>query len=91
MMEIWVLEDRISIIRNLLRHAEILFPCASLQLLYKLMIQTSEQVESDHIIIGVIVLTLQDNVTKLDTHTNCYSHLTPGPGLPLDTNFVTLF
>ena len=45
----------------------------------KLMSQTSEQVDDDHIIIGVIVLTLLDNVTKLDTHTNFASHLTPGP------------
>ena len=43
------------------------------------MSQTSEQVDDDHIIIGVIVLTLLDNVTKLDTHTNFASHLTPGP------------
>lgn len=72
-------------------HAEILCPAYLACNYCKLMIQTSEQVESDHIIIGVIVLTLQDNVTKLDTHTNCHSHLTPGPGLPLDTNFVALF
>ena len=40
-----------------------------------------------HVIIGLIVLTLLDNVTKLDTHTNFSSHLTPGT---CPANMVTL-